>query len=72
MEEAGYPGLEHQRAEHQKLVDRITELMEERQTTEDIYKFYYELLGFLKDWLVDHLVGEDKQFSDCLNEHGIY
>lgn len=31
-----------------------------------------ELIGFLEDWLVDHLAKEDKKYTQCFNSHGLF
>jgi hemerythrin len=72
MARCGYEGLEEQKALHAALMNRLAELLDERQVTLDIYKYYYDLLDFLKDWLLDHLLIEDKKFGQCMNDHGIF
>ncbi len=31
-----------------------------------------ELLSFLEDWLVDHLSTQDKKYSKCFNDNGLF
>lgn len=31
-----------------------------------------ELMDFLEDWLVDHLENQDKKYTKCFNEHGLF
>jgi hemerythrin len=30
-----------------------------------------DLLDFLEDWLVDHLNGQDKKYTECFNKNGL-
>lgn len=72
MEQAGYPGLGRQREEHAELLKKLDVLLEKRKTTADINDFYEDLLDFMGSWLIAHLIYEDKQYTESLNEHGIY
>lgn len=65
MEDAGYPELESHRRTHQGFVKRVQELREEfiyyrrRQLGERI-------LGLLRDWLREHILGEDQAYRPYL------
>ncbi len=72
MAQCGYEGLKRQKDAHADLTNRLIELLDERKVTLDIYKYYYDLLDFLKEWLLDHLLTEDVKFSKCMNDHGIF
>lgn len=66
IESAAYPDLEEHRRNHQVFVTWVTNLREEfashqrRQVGERI-------LGFLCDWLRDHILGEDRRYCACLS-----
>jgi len=31
-----------------------------------------ELIDFLEDWLVKHILDQDQKYVDCFHEHGLY
>lgn len=65
MEKAGFPGLEDHRQEHIKLADQAKEFQKIQQSEmsyEEIRKFYH----FLREWLVDHIVGCDKKYGEFI------
>ena len=72
MAQCGYKGIEEQKAAHAQLLRPLAELLDERKVTLDIYAYYYDLLDFLTEWLLNHLQTENTQFSKCLNDHGIF
>lgn len=68
FDEFDYEGAaEHKRA-HQDLRDQIADLQKQES---DIMKDPFKLLDFLEDWLIDHIIGMDKLYGPCFNEHGL-
>jgi hemerythrin-like metal-binding protein len=69
LEAAKYPGLAKQREEHReesrKLVEFVACYEQGDQT------MYPQLLFFVRDWLQEHMQGEDKEYSTWMNEHGV-
>ncbi len=62
-----YPGYEEQK--HIELLEQVKELNEKfnsRTTTISI-----ELLSFLKGWLIDHINGTDKKYTEFLHSKGV-
>lgn len=68
FDEFQYEGSEEHKAAHKKLCDQIAELETKR---EGIMENPFELMDFLEDWLVDHIMGMDKKYGPCFNEHGL-
>jgi hemerythrin-like metal-binding protein len=33
--------------------------------------FAYDLVDFLENWLIGHVMGMDQQYKQCFNEHGL-
>ncbi len=60
--------VEHKEA-HAHLCKQIADLKEkkEQQKLDDPY----ELLDFLEDWLIEHIMGMDKKYGPCFKEHGL-
>lgn len=65
----GYPELcEHQR-EHRFFTDKVATLQADHQAGRLVLGT--EVMGFLKDWLLSHILGTDMQFSDYLADRGM-
>lgn len=68
FDEFQYEGSEEHKVAHKKLCDQIAELETKR---ESIMENPFELMDFLEDWLVGHIMGMDKKYGPCFNEHGL-
>ncbi|MDE2586163.1 MAG: hemerythrin family protein [Betaproteobacteria bacterium] len=60
MAQAGYPELVAHKVLHKNFVQRIAE---ERQGVVQGKRLSLDLLHFLKDWLVDHILVQDQQYA---------
>ncbi len=63
----GYPHSQEHIAEHHKLVTQVLEFQRRVDRGEDVSD---ELMGFLKAWLLDHIQGSDRAYSDFLVRMG--
>ncbi|WJW75440.1 bacteriohemerythrin [Thiohalobacter sp. IOR34] len=68
MEQYGYPDFAAHKAEHRKMIDKVNSLVADYESDPD--KTLQEALDFLKQWLVRHINGTDKQYSSFLREKG--
>jgi len=68
MQEYGYPGYEPHSAEHQKMIKEVEDILAEYD--KDHEQAILRALNFLKEWLIDHINGTDKQYSSFLIEKG--
>jgi hemerythrin-like metal-binding protein len=64
----GYPALEHKR-EHAELVKQAEELQSRHKSGECALSI--ATLDFLKDWLIIHIQGTDKKYTEHLTAAGI-
>ena len=69
METHGYPTYHEHKAEHVKMIAKVDAMLEEykrhpQQTVE-------EAVQFLKTWLIGHINGTDKQYSQFLRDKGV-
>ncbi|RAU22091.1 cyclic nucleotide-binding protein [Paramagnetospirillum kuznetsovii] len=69
LELYGYPEQPGHAAKHKRLLAQIREL-EERLVAESMPAD--ELLAFLHDWIVNHILVEDRRYSAFVNEKGVY
>ena len=68
MSKYGYPDFEAHKAQHQKMIDRVNDFLAEYEKhPESTMK---DTLDFLKKWLVRHINGTDKQYSEFLLSNG--
>jgi hemerythrin len=66
MAKTGYPGLAAHRLEHQKFGETVAKFRKQGITGQSV-----SVLTFLKDWLVNHIMHTDQQYSAHLNAHGV-
>lgn len=69
MEEHKYPGFEAHRAQHDEMVTRVTQVLHEYQSNQEAAM--KDAVDFLKNWLINHINGTDKQYSKFLISKGV-
>ena len=69
MEENQYPDFEPHKAQHQKMIARVDEVLAEYALDQDTAMS--NASNFLKDWLINHINGTDKQYSSYLIGKGV-
>lgn len=69
MSKYGYPDFEAHKAQHQKMIDKVNNLVTDYEQDPD--RSLQEALNFLKDWLVKHINGTDKLYSEFLRGKGV-
>jgi hemerythrin-like metal-binding protein len=65
----GYPEVEAHKVAHKALTDKVMSYKERYDNGEKILGV--EMLGFLKDWLVGHIISVDRRYTPFFLEHGI-
>ena len=68
MQKAKYADIEAHKLEHRKLIEQLDQLRRKHLLEEK--PIYSEMLGFLENWLMDHLIGVDTQYSLALQKAG--
>ncbi len=68
FDEFKYEGAQEHKEAHAKLRHQIAELEERK---DGIFEDPFLLMDFLEDWLVNHIMGMDKQYGPCFREHGL-
>jgi hemerythrin len=69
LEKNNYPGLLVQQSKHKAFIAKLQEFNTNMQSKD--LGIGIKLNQFLKDWLVDHISGEDKKYGKFLNNKGI-
>lgn len=64
LEEYGYPQLSEQQAEHQLLAQQVLDYRQH--LTGGTAVSATEVMGFLRNWLLDHIVKHDKHYGPYL------
>ncbi len=70
LESAGYPALAAHKAEHAKFIEKVIQYNKKLVEGKTVM-MGMEIANFLKEWLVSHISGTDKKYSDLMNEKGI-
>jgi len=66
----GYPDFEAHKAQHQRMIDKVNDLLAAyEKNPESAMK---DALDFLKQWLIRHINGTDKQYSEFLLSKGAH
>lgn len=71
LAEHSWPELTQHKAIHEEFVKKVASY-QSRLKTQDVMEIAESILGFLKDWLVDHILKTDKQYGALLNSKGVY
>ncbi len=64
-----YAGYEAHKKEHDTLVARVADF--QTQLNSGRGSFSLALMGFLKDWLINHIMGTDLKYKDFFLEKGV-
>ncbi|MBF0109943.1 MAG: bacteriohemerythrin [Magnetococcales bacterium] len=67
----GYPEAAGHKKAHEKLIQQVGEFLGKLKDGGD-HSLAFELLGFLKSWLNDHIIGTDTRYGRWLNERGVF
>lgn len=65
-----YPNYEEHKKIHQKLTTQVFELQNKFKYSQE--SISVEVLHFLRHWLTDHIMGEDKKYAPYLVEKGLH
>jgi len=70
MRKYGYPDFEAHKAQHQKMIDKVNDLLAAYEKNPK--SAMKDALDFLKQWLIRHINGTDKQYSEFLLSKGAH
>ena len=66
LEEAGYSKLKQHQSQHRKLLQRVERLQFE--FDQQGKRITTEVREFLKFWLVNHILKDDKAYVECVSQ----
>ncbi len=69
MAQHGYPGLPEQKAAHQAFISKVRAFQADVQAGRAAVS--EDILSFLRDWLLNHIMRSDRQYGKHLNAQGI-
>jgi len=69
MQSHGYPDFPAHKAEHDRLTGTVMDF--QRRFLSNEAGLSIEVMEFLRDWLVKHIMGSDKEYSPFLNAQGV-
>ena len=69
FEKFNYEGKEEHETRHREFNERLTAI--KTKYPEYNIDFAFELVDFLEDWLINHLMVMDQKYVKCFHEHGL-
>jgi len=69
MKKSGYPAYLEHKQKHEKFYDQIAVFKEE--LSKNNTAIYDEIAEFLKTWLFEHIMENDKKYVPCLTKSGL-
>lgn len=69
MRKVFYPEYLNHKSEHVKLTDKVLEYKKKFENNEILISV--DLLGFLRDWLTNHIMNTDKKYGEFFKNKGI-
>ena len=69
MRKTNYPGLAAPRAEHQRFVDKVNQFTQDLKAGGNVSSL--QVVGFIKEWLAEHIRRTDRSYSAHMNAQGV-
>ncbi len=64
-----FEGTAEHEAAHRLFDQSVSKLREDYR--DDVVGLAFALVDFLEDWLIGHLMGADKKYTQCFHDHGM-
>ena len=69
MRKTNYPGLAAHQTEHQRFVDKVNQFTQDLKAGGNVSSL--QVVGFIKEWLAEHIRRTDRSYSAHLNAQGV-
>lgn len=69
LEKHSYPKVFYQKKEHAYYVEKLNTFVKDYES--GVSMMSIDVSQFLKDWLMKHIMGTDKEYTGYLNEKGV-
>lgn len=69
MTQFSYPAYPTHKNEHEKFVKQVLDFQKDFNSGKAVMTL--DIMNFLKDWLLNHILGTDKKYEPFFNEHGL-
>ena len=69
FDQFNYPETTKHKAIHEKLLGQVSDIVSQINEGQDVNLI--DILIFLKNWLQNHILIEDKQYGPFLNQNGV-
>jgi hemerythrin-like metal-binding protein len=69
LKQYGYPDYQNHHEAHQKFIESVKNFEERYRTGKFLLSL--EVTNFIKDWIVNHIMGTDKQYAAFLIKSGV-
>ena len=69
LQQNGYPDFEAHKAQHEKMIARVNEVLAEYEKNSD--SAMENALSYLSEWLINHINGTDKEYSHFMISRGV-
>lgn len=70
MRKYGYPELEQHKAMHERFLHQVGEIKRSRRPGK--IRSGFDCSIFLRDWIIQHILTEDKKYGPFLNQQGVF
>lgn len=70
FKEFNYEDRDDHTLRHREFSDNLTALREKH--PEFSIEFAFDLVDFLENWIIAHLMKADQKYKKCFNEHGLH
>ena len=70
FEKFNYEKKDDHMLQHKQYTDKIKSFQQAYANKQDFLSF--EIIDFLEDWILGHVTGEDKKYTKCFNDNGLY
>ena len=69
FEEFNYAKKDAHLLQHKHYTEKIKSFQVSSANNQELLSF--EVINFLEDWILEHVTGEDKKYTQCFNDNGL-